>query len=237
MSDSIVYVTAPIAIDDLKKYFTNKNIFYIVDYANSQLKNEKLLTYLSNLDLPVDLDLSKCNKEEIDSLVLSYLNFGMLVNIKILEQITIDLLGEAKGILTDDKYKNIIEENKELIDSWVSKVDSLTLYNMYMVNSDEMKDFVKSHPLDDRDEIRGINFVSLIKNKEFCFLYQKIEKSGLKFYSKYFEDYMFKGKNLYSYWANENNPMFLLTYGISIGLVNSEEYVKAKKESLEGLVT
>ena len=28
---------------------------------------------------------------------------------------------------------------------------------------------------------------------------------------------MFKGKNLYSYWANDNNPLFLLTVSIANG--------------------
>ena len=40
---------------------------------------------------------------------------------------------------------------------------------------------------------------------------------------------MFRGKNLYSYWANENNPLFLITFGISEGLQlieNKEEESK-----------
>jgi hypothetical protein len=33
---------------------------------------------------------------------------------------------------------------------------------------------------------------------------------------------MFKGQNLYSYWATENNPLFLITFGISNGLQLTE---------------
>jgi hypothetical protein len=66
-------------------------------------------------------------------------------------------------------------------------------------------------------------------------LYEKIDKQDLKFYKKYFEDYMFKGKNLYSYWANENNPMFLLTFGIAGGLVTGDDYVSAKKQTIQEL--
>jgi hypothetical protein len=44
---------------------------------------------------------------------------------------------------------------------------------------------------------------------------------------------MFKGQNLYSFWANENNPMFLLTWGIAVGEVAPDEYVTLLKESIK----
>jgi hypothetical protein len=34
---------------------------------------------------------------------------------------------------------------------------------------------------------------------------------------------MFKGKNLFSFWANENNPLFLLTWGIANNIHNERE--------------
>ena len=43
---------------------------------------------------------------------------------------------------------------------------------------------------------------------------------------------MFKGQNLYSYWANENNPMFLLTWGIANGIVTKEQYDASVATSL-----
>jgi hypothetical protein len=46
---------------------------------------------------------------------------------------------------------------------------------------------------------------------------------------------MFKGKNLYSYWANINNPMFLLTFGIGSGDVTTEQYVEARNQSIQGI--
>jgi hypothetical protein len=46
---------------------------------------------------------------------------------------------------------------------------------------------------------------------------------------------MFKGKNMYSYWANENNPLFLLTYGISSGIVDTDEYISSKKQDIQEL--
>ena len=46
---NVIETTAPIKIEELKKYFADKETFYVIDYANSDLKGSKLLTYLSNL--------------------------------------------------------------------------------------------------------------------------------------------------------------------------------------------
>lgn len=232
---NIVETIAPIAIEDLKKYFIDKNIRYIIDYSKSQIKEQKLLTYLSNLEIPCDIELSKLDALEMYELLKVYMETTMIVNLLSLELLTIDVLKEAKGLNKKEVHKEFISENKELIDSWISKLDSLTLYNMYAINSDEFKDFAKQFPEDADKNLNGINFISLLKNAEFYDFYKKIETDKLKFYTSYFNEYMFKGKNLYHYWANENNPLFLLTYGIAEGLVSSENYIAAKSQDIQEL--
>jgi hypothetical protein len=46
---------------------------------------------------------------------------------------------------------------------------------------------------------------------------------------------MFKGKNMYSFWANQNNPLFLLTFAIGSGEVTTDQYINAKKQSIQGI--
>lgn len=229
---NIIETIAPISIENLKKYFTDKTIVYLVDYENSTLKGAKLLTYLSNLDLPCDIKLT--NTEEDYSLVKDYMTSPMLSNIRSLEFKVIEILMEYKGLLVDKTNQEFITDNQELLSKWASKLDSLTIYNMYMINSAEFKQFAESHPHDDTDDLVGVNFISLLKHPEFYSFYSKIPKENLKFYTKYFNEYMFKGKSLFSFWANENNPLFLLTYGISEGIVTGKEYVEAKKETAQG---
>ena len=60
----IIETKAPISIEDLKKNFTETDVKYLIDYSISDLKGKKLITYLSNLDIPadiknIDLDLVK----------------------------------------------------------------------------------------------------------------------------------------------------------------------------------
>jgi hypothetical protein len=232
---NIIETIAPIAIEDLKKYFIDKNTRYIIDYSKSQIKEQKLLTYLSNLEIPCDIELSKLDASEMYELLKAYMETTMIVNLLSLELLVIDVLKEAKGLNKKEVHKEFISENKELIDSWISKLDSLTLYNMYAINNDQFKQFAKQFPEDADTNLNGINFISLLKNSEFYDFYKKIETDKLKFYTNYFNEYMFKGKNLYHYWANENNPLFLLTYGIAEGLVSSENYIAAKSQDIQEL--
>jgi hypothetical protein len=213
---NVIETIAPIAIDDLKKYFTDKTTFYRIDYENSSLKGTKLLTYLSNLDLPSDVQFKDME------LVKDYLHFPVLCNIPSLEAKVIDLLLEYKGIIEGDN-KQFIEDNIEIVEKWVTKLDSLTLFNMYTVKSEEFKQFVESFPLDETSELDGVNFLSLLKHKDFYLFYNKVDKSKLKFYKTYFTEYMFKGANLFKYWTNENNPLFLLTYGIGAGVITNKQ--------------
>jgi len=229
---NIVNTTAPLSIDNLKKFFVDKDILYIIDYKNSSIKGSKLLTYLSNLDIPCDIDFKDCSEEECYNMIKEYMHFSMLVNIRSLELVVISLLMQFKGLIKkqDERF---IKENNDIIKHWITRVDSLTLYNMLIVDSQEFKDFVENFPTDDTDSLVGVNFLSLIKNPEMYDLYQTLDESAVVNYKKYFNEYMFKGKNLYSYWANENNPMFLLTYNIASGDLSANEYNEVKLQTIK----
>jgi len=220
---NIIETKAPLPIDDIKKYFTDKSIFYNVDYDKCNLKGSKLLTYLSNLDLPCDI------KNIDDNLIFDYLNSISLVTIPSLEKKVIQILLEFKGILKNELYKDFIEKNKDILQKWVNKLESLRLYNMFMLNSPEFKNYVESFPKDETKDISGINFVSLLKNEEFYLFYNILNTNNdLKYYVNYFNDYMFKGKNLFAYWSSDKNPLFLLTWAIVNG--KGIEYINAKKQ-------
>lgn len=228
---NVIHTVAPISLDNLKKYFTDKTTVYVIDYKNSTLKGKKLLTYLSNLDIPCDIDFT--DADNVEDMLLDYLTFTMIVNVASLEALAIKSLNEFKFV-EETNQSTFVKNNKEILQKWADKLDSLTIYNMYIINSPECKQFAESFEINNDDSADGINFVSLLKNPDFYEFYTLIDYSRLKFYSHYFNDYMFKGKNMYSFWANENNPMFLLTYGISSGLVDSTEYNNAKNRDIQG---
>ena len=213
-------VKAPLEIGDLQLYFQDKDTKFLIDSEGSTLKGEELLVYLSNLELPCDLKIA--DDSIMAELGKIYLNFEKIINIPILEKFIIDaLFGHRQILFGNSKYMKLenllsfVEENKEELEVWCSKLDSLTLYNIYTAQSENMKEFVKSHEEDDTDNIKGINFVSILKNEEFFYYYNSLEPSRkLKYYSKYFNEYMFAGKSLFEFWAVKENPMFILSWGL-----------------------
>jgi hypothetical protein len=230
----VIETIAPISLDHLKVYFTDKETLFKINYADSELKEDKLFVYLSNLELPCDLVFS--SDEEVMAAVKSYLHFSHILSVPILENLTISLLLQFKGIGEDKIWpEEFLNENSTILNSWVQKLESLTIYNLYTVDSEELKDYVKTFKEDNTSSTEGINFVSLLKNPNFYMFYNSIDENNLTYYSTYFEEYMFKGSNLYSYWANENNPMFMLTWSIVSGELNYKEYFESIKNDEQEL--
>ena len=104
---------------------------------------------------------------------------------------------------------------------------------MFIVSDPVFDQYVNTFPCDDDTSLGGINFVSILKHTDTYTLYQNIDESKLKYFKSYFNEYMFKGKSLYSFWANENNPLFLLTYGIAEGNILGKNYILALNETLK----
>jgi hypothetical protein len=230
---NVIKTIAPIAIEDLKLYFADKTISYLINYDDSSIQDEKLLTYLGNLDLPSDIEFDP-SKESHLSLLKVYFEIGSLVNIPSLEKAACHCLFEYKGIIDSNKYESFIEQNKQSILEWTKRLDSLTIFNLYVISVEKFKTWAQeTFEEDNSDSSKYINFVNLLKHKEFYTFFQKIDDDNLRYYSKLFNDYCFKGNNLYSHWSNENNPMFLLTFGIATGEITGEKYVKAIKEQQE----
>ena len=70
---------APIPIEELKEYFNDDSIVFNINYANSTLKGNKLLTYISNLDIPVQLSgFYELSYEEKEEFVLAYMNSKLI---------------------------------------------------------------------------------------------------------------------------------------------------------------
>ena len=223
----VITTTAPIAIEYLKEYFADKETAYVIDYANSELKGEKLLVYLGNLDLPADIEFE--TKEDLEEMILAYAGSTFIVNIQSLEIAMLNLLLENEiGIALTDELQG-------LLDHWSVRIKSLLLYNLHTVDLEELNNFVDAAPKDETDSLVGVNFVSLLKYEELGHI---ITGDGNNLdecinYTKYFNDYMFKGKNLYSYWANTNNILFLQTWAVASGERQNilDEFTTIEKET------
>ena len=229
-----ITTTAPISLENLKKYYVDKTTSYLVDFKNSTLKEQKLLTYLSNLDLDCDIKVDALD-EDFFALLKTYFTSTSLVRVPSLENYALDVLMQNKGLITGDRYTQFIKDNQEVIDQWSNRLDSCVVFNTYIIDDEAAKAEALAFPLDDTDSVVGINWVSVLRNTRINDFYSKIDTANLKFYSKYFNDYMFKGQNLYSFWANQNNFMFVLMWGILNGQANPAEFAQAITQEQENV--
>jgi hypothetical protein len=229
---NVVKTCAPIPIEELKKYFADKETFYLINYADSELKGEKLLTYLGNLDIPCDIRFE--NAEDLKELVSVYLKSTFIVNLPILEDSVIKLLLANEGFESDlsEEFKSYADEVKEDLNEWAKRIKSGGLFNLYCSGVDELKEQIEQHPLrDDTDSLVGVNWINLFKYDVVNYIMTNSTFNETIYYPKYFNDYMFKGNNLYHYFANKENSLHILTWAIGAGVY--EEYKNELSENQE----
>jgi len=138
---NIIETIVPISIDNLKKYFTDKNTTFIIDYNKSSLKGNKFLTYISNLDVPCDVILD--DSLECQELIKDYMHFSLLCTIPSLEKKVIKILLEYRDINNSSRNTNFIKENLEIIERWASVLDSLICI---LLNQKNLKHSSKPFP-------------------------------------------------------------------------------------------
>lgn len=234
-------VVAPLSIDQIKEFFKDKSLFFLVDYENSKLKDKVFLTYLSNLDIPSDVELSKnISKESLFNLIDSYMNMKTVTDVDSLNMMVCHILLKFKKVnldniivnpfLSDDLVDEYIDTRKEMLEKWAHFIDSSILYLMYIFQdlNEKLKVDEQFPKIDDANYV-GLNVVNLFKTPGFLQTYfSSDEKSSLSFFTEQFTKYMFKGKSFYEYYDNKNNIFIpLMKHLIENKLpINPEDFFK-----------
>jgi len=236
---------APIPLDDLKEYFSNKELSFLIDYSKSTLKADKFLTYLSNLDVPCDVLLEK--NEETLELVKEYMNTRMMVKLPVLEKLVMNILFASQGVDNGMLYTNKLfaqeqlvqfaEDNKEIVDKWLVAVTSGSLYNLHCIKDDKIKNSLGDFEKIEDEQFCGINYVNLYKYEELYEIFPLVSLERRKFLVKQFTEPMFKGESLYNYWFVPGNVVALITEAVSDGTWDNDKYLSAKEESIKDVST
>lgn len=215
-------VTVPLEISQIKEYFENKELFFLIDYKNSKIKGNMFLTYISNLDLPSEIVLGETSKEEKCELLKFYMESRNISISNTLKFASAQVLLEVKGIDTSEVFENpyfskidcldFINENRELVNRWTTFVSSSLLFMLTTVQAIEEKYSFKKEfkELDDPQYI-GSNVVHLYSVPSFVELFFSTPAStDIYYFRPQFEEYMFRGKNLFHYFFCPENTLFLI---------------------------
>jgi hypothetical protein len=201
-----IVTTAPIPIAVLKRKFT-EDIHFAIDYANSKFKGKTLITYLSNLNIKCNLMLQ--DVEEALALTAEYLYIPAVASIPDLEDVVINLLlaYQGKQNWLNFDIDPFVAEHREIIELWIKRINSLPLFALHC--SGLYKEHVDTFPKDDDKSIAGINFVQLIKHPLFPLLVANIDECDFSYNEMWFNEYVFAGSNLFSFFAVKENPLYL----------------------------
>lgn len=202
----VIKTTAPIPVADLKRKFTETVQFHI-DVDESRLKNNALITYLSNLN--IDVRLLFKSEDVMFELLKAYMNSTALVSIFDLEDLAINIIlcATGKPYLLPADPTTFIQDNFETIELWVKRIDSLPLYAMHCVPA--TADEVLKYPEDTTESLVGLNFVKLIEHPQFPVACMGIEEEDYNWNKQFFNEYCFAGSNLFTFFESMNNPFFI----------------------------
>ena len=219
--ENIRIVKVPLAVDQIKEFFVNKELLYLVNYKESDLGGAVFLTYLSNLDLPAEIFFEGCSYEEKEEVLKIYAKSRNIIKSDSLRFNMANVILTSRGIDTQDIFldplfdkkevKRFLSENKELVDIWNQFIESSSLYALNTVKEHVEVDSIKEEfEVIEDASIIGANVVNMFSIPSFMELFLSTGyKFELKYYKHQFEEYMFRGNNLFSFYMNEFNTPFL----------------------------
>ncbi|MCY1272364.1 hypothetical protein D9M68_17630 [compost metagenome] len=202
----VIETTATIPMDLLKRKF-KENVVFVIDVDNSRIKGNMLITYLTNLKLNCELKFGSI--ESALELLTAYLNMPAMAHLPEMEDLAMNIMLAAYG---KDHFcqfdpTEYIRENAEIIDVWLRRLCALPAFALHCHPS--TKELAKNYPLDEDHELHGINYVQLIKHELFPLFIQNFEEADMSYNEMLFNKYCFGGSNLFDYFANTNNPLFI----------------------------
>jgi len=238
-----VEVTVPLKVEELKQFIENKDdTFYYINYEKSDINEGVFFNYLSNLELPCDVIVENESYSERESFIKTFMETKSIINTSSLNLNVARLVLEYRGIDTQAVFMNpifnaketrhFIEDNKELLEKWERFIESSLVYALYITKDLDEKNDIKSitKQVDDSSYI-GLNVINLFSVPSFLELFFLVPlKHEPAFFTRQFEEYMFRGQSLYEHFFNENNEMFALFLGQLKNDIDNELLNAALKE-------
>lgn len=227
----------PFPTEVIREYFENKELFFVLNHTQSRIKGDQFLTYITNLDMPCDIEFDlPLPYEEYAQIMLAHMTQNSLHNASSLHVLAAEIMLVAKGMnyehspyampVGKENVLRFIEENKEVVGKWMHFIDSTQVYALWAIKT------LKEHyvpeerfeTIDDRHYV-GANVAMLYRIPEFIGLYFSIDCKEYKmsFFKQQYEEYMFKSHRLAYYFRSKNNIAALQFESLARGIVASTD--------------
>lgn len=229
INPNIRVTTAPLQGGEIREYFDNKELFYILNYSKSTIKGAQFLVYTTNLDLPCDVTFDwPLSYEEYEQILLAYLNQNSVTRMFGLHVMAAQMLLVAKGFTLEqvpyampveiELITQFVEKHKEQVLKWLHFIDSTQVFALQSI--ERLRNHYNPRDVFDVVEDRsyvGANVAGLFAVPEFIGTYFCASEFRLSYFQHQFEDYMFKGAHLSKYFNHQNNLAAVLFPHYAIG--------------------
>lgn len=246
----------PLSFDEMKEFIIDPLTPLVIDYKNSQLKDRALMVYCTNVSMQtVDVDFANCTTEEKFGMIDAYISHKSTFKIQRMIQCVVRLLMYAKGIQLADELKNLLPfgvesltddeikqycENDQRRTNLIHLLHVLDSIPLYMLTTNTSFEQTYGKPVDVFETIDDINytgytFVNLLEHPVFLLQYYTVPFSGQRRYFKQqFEESLYGGKILYSFFVNnENNYLLALFDAIFSGKLTPEFFNELNQAALK----
>lgn len=223
-------VTVPLEIDSIKEFFQNKELFFLIDYTQSKIKGNMFLTYISNMDLPCEILFLKASKAEKFELLKIYMETRNLNNSNSLKLASAQVMLEFNEFdttqmldnpgFTREECQEFIQANLEMIQKWDTFIRSSMIFMLTSIKDiEEEFQFKNTFKQINDPNYLGNNAVQLFSVPSFLeFYFSKQSSIELFYFKQQFEEYMFRGKNFFEFFACPQNSLYLTMQA----LINSD---------------
>jgi hypothetical protein len=236
--------TVPFSLDVMKEYFMNKNKFFIINYKESELKGNRFMSYVGNLEIPFEINYTDMTKEEKFDLLQEFFKSRNIVKFESMALTAAEVILRARNIngiklsehsiFNDAEKDEFISAYNEVVEKWITFLVST---NLFMVTT--AKDINDSYnfkegfqEIDDAHYV-GQNVVQLFSVPSFMEVFFSAPIDRPIFYFKHqFEQYMFKGKNLFHYFNCAENIPYIIFNDFLNGRIKPEQLTYLKQAQL-----
>jgi hypothetical protein len=213
------------------------------------------MVYCTNVNLQtVDIDFTGCTPEEKFAMIDAYITHKSTFKMHRMIQSVLRLLMYAKGIALSDVYQKLIpfgmetltdeeikqycenEQRRNHLIQLLHVLDSIPLYMLTTNTAFEQTYGKPSEVFDLVDDINytGYTYVNLFDHPVFLLQYYSVPFSGQsRYFKQQFEEAIYGGKTLYSFFVNtENNYLLSLFDAIFTRKLTPEFFSKMNEAAL-----
>lgn len=208
---TVVHCVAPLGMDALKVVFEDKSTIFEFDVEENKptMNSKALLIYTANLGMKTNIinpDMEALKYYMTLQSINNDVNLPWLhANVLLFARTGEMMYPGAEGELF---YQQFVEQNVEMIARQCQFIDSMILYQQFIYEDTteeqiiEMADEVDPETYEDI----GLNIVNLFALEPFLVDWFALVPPLVRTYFKtYFNEYMFQGKNLFAWYAVNNN--------------------------------